>query len=393
MRAEARSESFTIGAGYFWFYAGIGAFVPFSALYYDSLGFRGLELGILTSLPAVATALLGPMWGILADTFGVHRQIMRVVLLLAAGIVWALTGITAFVPFMVVMALLAMVIVPVPSLWDSYAVSAVERGGAPYGVLRIFGSIGFTVMVLIMGRIMADDLSTIFLYAYAACFVMTFLVSLRLPSLGERKPRKLLDGLSDVARNAPYRLLLLVAFLISAGYATVNIYLTLHIQSLDGDTSIAGVAFAASALSELPVIGFGALILKRLGARRVIFIALGVYVLRFTLLGFTYSTSLVLLAQVMHGLSFGMFLIASVTLAHRLVGRENAATAQALLAMMSMGMGSISGSFLGGLAIDHTTTSMMFRVVAVTMALTLVVFWVGSRRIEKTAYDPPAAPA
>lgn len=393
MRAEARSESFTIGAGYFWFYAGIGAFVPFSALYYDSLGFRGLELGILTSLPAVATALLGPMWGILADTFGVHRQIMRVVLLLAAGIVWALTGITAFVPFMVVMALLAMVIVPVPSLWDSYAVSAVERGGAPYGVLRIFGSIGFTVMVLIMGRIMADDLSTIFLYAYAACFVMTFLVSLRLPSLGERKPRKLLDGLSDVARNAPYRLLLLVAFLISAGYATVNIYLTLHIQSLDGDTSIAGVAFAASALSELPVIGFGALILKRLGARRVIFIALGVYVLRFTLLGFTYSTSLVLLAQVMHGLSFGMFLIASVTLAHRLVGRENAATAQALLAMMSMGMGSITGSFLGGLAIDHTTTSMMFRVVAVTMALTLVVFWVGSRRIEKTAYDPPAAPA
>src|SRR5690554_3542445 len=173
VRAEARSESFTIGAGYFWFYAGIGAFVPFNALYYRSLGFSGLELGILTALPAIATALLGPMWGILADTFGVHRQIMRVVLLLAAGIVYALTGITSFVPFMVVLALLAMVIVPVPSLMDSYAVSAVERGGAPYGVLRIFGSLGFTVMVLIMGRIMADDLSTIFLYAYAGCFIVT----------------------------------------------------------------------------------------------------------------------------------------------------------------------------------------------------------------------------
>lgn len=393
MRTEARSESFTIGAGYFWFYAGVGAFVPFNALYYRSLGFSGLELGILTALPAIATALLGPIWGILADTFGIHRQIMRVVLLLAAGVVWMLTDITTFVPFMVVIALLSVVLVPVPSLWDSYAVSAVERGGAPYGVLRIFGSIGFTVMVLIMGRVMAGGLSTIFLYAYAACFLVTFLVSLRLPSLGERQPRKLLDGLNDVARNAPYRLLLLVAFLISAGYATLNIYLTLHIQSLDGDTSIAGVAFATSALSELPVIGFGAFILKRLGARRVIFIALGVYVLRFTLLGFTYSTSLVLLAQVMHGLSFGMFLIASVTLAHRLVGRENAATAQAMLAMVSMGMGSISGSFLGGLAIDHTTTSVMFRVVAGMMALTLVIFWIGSRRIEKSAYDPPAAPA
>lgn len=390
-RSEARSESFTIGAGYFWFYAGIGAFVPFSALYYRSLGFSGLELGILTSLPAIATALLGPIWGILADTFGIHRQVMRVVLLLAAGIVWMLTGITTFVPFMVVMALLAMVIVPVPSLWDSYAVSAVERGGAPYGVLRIFGSLGFTVMVFIMGRIMADDLSTIFLYFYAGCFLLGFLVSLRLPALGERQPRRLLDGLKAVAQNAPYRLLLLVAYLIAAGYATVNIYLTLHIESLEGDTGIAGTAFALSALSELPIIGFGALILKRLGARRVIFIALGVYILRFCLLGFTFSTSFVLLAQIMHGLSFGMFLIASVTLAHRLVGRENAATAQALLAMMGMGLGTITGSFLGGLAIDYTTTSVMFRVVAGTMAMTLVFFLVGSRRIEKAAYDPPQA--
>lgn len=388
-RADARNESFTIGAGYFWFYAGVGAFVPFNALYYRSLGFSGLELGILTSLPAIATALLGPIWGIVADTFGLHRQIMRVVLLLAAGIVWLLTDITTFVPFMVVIALLAVVLVPVPSLWDSYAVSAVERGGAPYGVLRIFGSIGFTVMVLIMGRIMADGLSTIFLYAYAACFLVTFLVSLRLPSLGERQPRRLLDGLQSVSQSAPYRLLLIVAFLISLGYTTLNIYLTLHIESLGGDTGVAGVAFATSAMSELPIIGFGALILKRLGARRVIFIALAVYILRFGLLGFTYNTSLVLLAQVMHGLSFGMFLIASVTLAHRLVGRENAATAQALLAMVSVGLGSISGSFLGGLAIDYTTTSVMFRVVTFTMALTMVIFWVGTRRLEKTAYDPP----
>lgn len=389
MRAEARNESFTIGAGYFWFYAGVGAFIPFNALYYRSLGFSGLELGILTSLPAIATALLGPVWGIVADTFGLHRQIMRIVLLLAAGIVWLLTDITTFVPFMVVIALLAVVLVPVPSLWDSYAVSAVERGGAPYGVLRIFGSIGFTVMVLIMGRIMADGLSTIFLYAYAACFVVTFLVSLRLPSLGERQPRRLLDGLQSVTRSAPYRLLLVVAFLISLGYTTLNIYLTLHIESLGGDTGVAGIAFATSAMSELPIIGFGALILKRLGARRVIFVALGVYILRFALLGFTYNTSFVLLAQLMHGLSFGMFLIASVTLAHRLVGRENAATAQALLAMVSVGLGSISGSFLGGLAIDYTTTSVMFRVVTVTMALAMVIFWAGSRRLEKTAYDPP----
>lgn len=391
MRAEARSESITIGAGYFWFYAGVGAFVPFNALYYRSLGFSGLELGVLTALPAIATAVLGPLWGILADTFGIHHHIMRVVLLVAAGIVLLLTGISTFVPFMIVLALLAMVIVPVPSLWDTYAISAVERGGAPYGVLRIFGSIGFTAMVLAMGRIMADDLTTIFLFAYAACFLVTFAVALRLPALGERQPRRLLDGLQAVSHSAPYRLLLLVAFLISVGYTTLNVYLTMHIESLGGDTSIAGIAFATSAMSELPVIGFGAVILKRIGARNVIFIALVVYMIRFGLLGFATGTSMVILAQLMHGLSFGMFLIASVTLAHRLVGRENAATAQALLATVGVGVGSITGSMLGGLAIDHASTTSMFRVVMCTMALTLAIFFIGTRKMSRTAYDPQPA--
>ncbi len=389
MRAEARAESFTIGAGYFWYYAGVGTFVPFNALYYRHLGFSGLELGVLMALPAIATAFLGPLWGILADTFGIHHRIMRSVLLAAAGIALLLTGITTFLPFLIVIAMLAVVLVPIPSLWDTYAVSAVERGGSPYGVLRIFGSIGFTVMVLIMGRIMADDLSTIFLYAYAACLLVTFTVAWRLPPLGERQPRRLLDGLQAVTRSSPYLLLLLVAYLISVGYTTLNNFLTLHIESIGGDTSVAGLAFATSAMSELPVIGFGAIILKRLGARNVIYTALGFYILRFTLLGFATGTSMVLLAQVMHGLSFGMFLIASVTLAHRLVGRENAATAQALLAMVGVGMGSITGSMLGGLAIDHASTTMMFRIVMITMALTLGIFFIGNRKIGQTAYDPP----
>ncbi len=393
VRAESRSESVTIGAGYFWFYAGVGAFIPFNVLYYRSLGFSGMEVGVLTALPAIGTALTGPIWGLMADSYGLHRQIVRAVLLAAVLIILSLTQITTFVPFLIAMAMLSLVLVPVPSLLDSYAVSAVERGGAPYGVLRIFGSLGFTSIVLVLGRVMAGNLSSVFIYVYAACYVIAFLVAWRLPALGERQPRNVFGGMRAVVENHGYRLLLLVAFLISTGYAALNIYLTLHIQSLGGSTSIAGIAFATSALSELPIIGFGAVILRRVGARNVIFIALAVYAVRFALLGFAPTTSFVLIAQALHGLSFGMFLIASVTLAHRLVGRQHAATAQALLAMVSMGLGSIIGSFSGGIAIDYMSTSTIYRVVALMMATTLAIFFIGTRRISRDAYDPPATPA
>ena len=391
VRAEARSESVTIGAGYFWFYAGVGAFVPFNALYYRHLGFSGVELGVLTAMPAIATAISGPLWGILADSRGWHRQILRSVLLASSALILLLPHFTTFLPFLLAMMCIAFVLVPVPSMMDSYAVSAVERGGAPYGLLRIFGSLGFTSVVVVMGWILADDLSSVFLYAYAACNLIACLVAWRLPALGERQPRKVFAGMSDVFANQAYRLLLLVAFLISAGYTTINIFLSLHIESLGGDTSISGIAFATSAMSELPVIGFGAYILRRFGARNVIYIALLVYIIRFALIGFIPATQAVIGAQMLHGLSFGMFLIASVTLAHRLVGRHYAATAQALLAVVSAGMGTIVGSLIGGVAIDRVSTSSMYRVVALPMLLTLATFLIGVRKLSHDTYDPPAA--
>lgn len=391
IRAEARSESISIGAGYYWYYAGIGAFVPFSALYYRHLGFSGVELGLLTAMQAMATAISGPLWGMLADSRGWHRQIMRVVLFISMLLILLLPHFTTFLPFMVVMMALSFVLVPVPSLWDSYAVSAVERGGAPYGTLRIFGSLGYTSVVLVMGWVLADELSTTFLYVYAACNAVTLLVAWRLPKLGERQQRKMFVGVSDVFVNHGYRLLLLVAAMISAGYSTINVFLAIHIESLGGSTSMSGIAFAISAMSELPVIGLGALILKRFGARNMILIALGFYILRFSLLGFADYTPAVLIAQMFHGLSFGMFLVASVTSAHRLVGRQYAATAQMLLAVVSMGLGSIIGALVGGIALDYVSTSVVYRVVVLTMIITLATFWFGANRLSRDAYNPPAA--
>ena len=76
--------------------------------------------------------------------------------------------------------------------------------------------------------------------------------------------------------------------------------------------------------------------------------------------------------QVLHGLSYGAFLIASVTLARRLAGPGHAATAQSLLTAVSFGLGSITGSLVGGALLDCVGT-------AAIMLLALVVFVVGER--------------
>jgi MFS transporter, PPP family, 3-phenylpropionic acid transporter len=140
-----------------------------------------------------------------------------------------------------------------------------------------------------------------------------------------------------------------------------------------------GAAFSISAASELPVIAFGGWLMARLGARRLIVVALLAYLGRFIAFGFITVPEWLIAAQLLHGLSFGAFLVASVTLAHRLAGREHTATAQALLSTMSFGFGSITGSLVGGALLDQVSTFTIFRGVAVLMLLTLVIFVVGNR--------------
>lgn len=374
MTGPARKESGMIATGYFWFYAGVGAFVPYAALYYQDLGFSGLKLGILTALPALGSSLTGPFWGILADTWSAHREILRVVLAVATIVTLALAQVVTYVPFLILLAILAFALVPVPSLWDSYAISAVERGGAPYGTLRIAGSLGFTCVVLIMGLVMDDGMTSAFIYVYAFCHAMACLAAFFLPKKAERQPRRLMDGIDAVRRQPNYLLLLLVAFLMSTGYAMLSMYLGLHVRSLGGGTEIVGTAFATSAISELPIIGFGTWILMRVGGRRMVIVSLLAYAVRFALLGFTHTPEFVIAAQALHGLSFGMFLVASVTLAHRLVGSEHSATAQALLGTMSFGFGSITGSLVGSILIDRVGTSAMYQGVSVVMLLTLATY-------------------
>lgn len=388
LSSAARRESAMIGSGYFWFYAGIGAFTPYAALYYDHLGFSGIQLGLLMALPAAIAAFTGPFWGAFADTRAMHRAILRTVTMIAAIVAVILSQVTGYLPFLLVLAVMAFVLVPVPSLWDSYAVSAVDRGGASFSALRIFGSLGFMAMVLATGALMSGGMSNRFFFAYAGAHVLTWVSALVLPKLGERRPRRLFDGISAVRRQKSYVLLLVVAYLIATGMSTFNNFLGIHIDGLGGGTGILGVAFAVAAVSELPVFVFGTRILRRVGAHRMVTIALTFYVVRFSLLTMAPTAEWIVVAQLFHGVSFAVFLIASVNLAHHLVGAENAATAQALLGSMAFGFGNITGSIVGGALLDVVGTRWLYTGVIVVLVAALAVYIIGSRTLARDAYEP-----
>jgi PPP family 3-phenylpropionic acid transporter len=372
-----------ISGGYAWYFAAVAAYTPYAALYFRELGFSGFEVGLLSALPPLGVGLFGPLMGAFSDARGMHRAVLRAALGLAAILALIAAQVTGFAPIAILIILLALALAPIAPLLDSYGMTISDRTGVSYGALRVWGSAGFMATVLVVGRVMGDQVSSTLLIAHGICLGIALLAVFRLPDMTEQhaRPAPGVSGTASLRQNRPLMLLLLIAFLISCGGAIMNIYLGIHLKELDGTSELVGPAFALSAASELPIIAFGGWFLRALGAPRLIALAIGVYAFRFFVFSIVPSGVWLLPVQTLHGLSYGIFLTASVTLAHRLAGPTHAATAQGLLTAMSFGFGSIAGSLIGGAFLDRVGTDGLFRGAALLMVLALGVLIAGQRRI------------
>lgn len=393
---EWRRAGRHISATYFWHFAAIGAFTPFAALYYEHLGYSGLAIGLLAAMPSLAAALTAPIWGAVADARSLHRWLLRGAFIAAIAIALLATRTTSHLPFFLLICLLALVMVPIAPLLDSYAMTTSEHIDRTYGNLRVWGSIGYTIVVLVAGHLLGKRLSPIFLVIEAICLSVALLMTFGLPALNERQPRRIIGDLRPLLHNHSLLLLLLVAYLIASGGAIMYSFLGIHLLAIGGSASLVGFAYAINSLCELPVIFFGGWFLRRLGAPRLIALAIGAYIIRYVAYASITDPVWVLPVQVLHGFTYGGFLIASVTLVHKLVGRDYAATAQTLLAAVSSGAGAITGSLIGGALLDHVGTVALFWGAAGEMVIAMTVLLIGWRVVgfgDRTVASPTTSSA
>jgi oligosaccharide:H+ symporter len=368
-----------MGAAYGGYFAAIGCFFPFIALYYRHLELSGAQLGVLLALAPLATAFLAPFWGLVADIYGAHRLVLCGALVLAALVSLALSQVTTFVPILGLVALLALVGAPSLALLDSFGVTISERTGIAYGRVRLWGSAGYIASSAFFGWLMGGEVSSRFLIGYALALVLTAAVVLRLPArLQHSATVRSWRGASALVRRPAIVVLLLTTYLVAISTSAMYNLMGIYMAELGGSTRLIGAANSISAISEVPVLLAGAALTARLGSRRMLIVACTVYTIRLLALSVVPGPAWVLPVQLLHGLSFGINLMASVTLVNQLAGRELAATAQGLLAS-AFAFGSITGSLVWGALLDRIEIMLIFRIAALAALAGLALFVLGSR--------------
>ena len=69
---------FRLSNFYFWYFAFIGAFAPYFALYLKSLGFSASQIGVLLAVNPIAR-IFGPnIWGWLSDHYRARSLLIRI---------------------------------------------------------------------------------------------------------------------------------------------------------------------------------------------------------------------------------------------------------------------------------------------------------------------------
>jgi len=330
--ASGRISSTTIAGFYAIYFGAIGLFAPYFALYLKALGLPPPTLARVMALGPAMTLLSPPLFGLLADARHSRVWVLRACSLLTAI---AFTGLLASRGLVMLYATVAMFYLfraPITSLVDAVALAVARREGTTYGAIRLWGSLGFVVTVQAGGFVLEASGSRSVLTAGAICFGMTALLAWRMPAPPIAARPAVLSSWRRLLAHRQMWIFVGTAALAQAANAAYDACYALHLAALGHAGAFIGLALGLGTLGEVLLMWRSGGLFARFAPAVLLAWAVGIAVMRWTLIAVLDAPWAILLVQPLHAFTFGLFYIASVTWVREHAGEEVPTAAQGLFA-------------------------------------------------------------
>ena len=366
------SVRWAFGSFFFLYFAYVGLVSPYASLFFLERGFSVIEIAVLMSMLQI-TRIVGPFsWGWLSDYLSDRINIIRFCACLAAVTFLCIFFLQSYIAFFIWMFVLHTILSSLMPLGESATVHALFKDNSfdkRYGRLRLWGSIGFIVMVLFSGELFQRKGIELYSVVGAVVLVMLALVTFRLhePKMERRKMVK--GELLIVLFNPDVRWFLLSGFFMIFAHAALYVFFSLYLADLGYDKFQIGLFWALGVAAEVIFFYFQSKVLSRLDAEVVLQIAFGIGVFRFILIAFFPVTWVLILAQLMHAATFGAHHSAATKLLQRWFTGPLQARGQALMATVSYGLGGTLGGLVAGWLWDATQPRNVFVMSALACGL------------------------
>jgi MFS transporter, PPP family, 3-phenylpropionic acid transporter len=305
----ARVFGLRISAAYALMMTGSGVQLPFLPLWLDAKGLAAGDIALIVALMMAVRVLGAPLFAWIADHFGNRRLVIQ----LCAGFAFAaylLLAISNGFGAIATMALVAaFMFAPVFPLTEGFSVDGAAAHGLDYGRLRLWASVGFLTGSLVSGALLTvlDPLSAAWLIALAQG--LSLLATLLLPpepdvASGGDDATLPMAGARQLFLSSAFPLLLAAAGLGQASHAMLYTSSSLHWTSLGFSSFHIGLLWVAAVAAEVCLFANSNAVVERFGPARILLAGLAGGIFRWVLMANAEAYSAMVVAQMMHGLSF-----------------------------------------------------------------------------------------
>jgi PPP family 3-phenylpropionic acid transporter len=335
---------------YFFYFGQLGVITPFAGVFLDGRGFSSQEIGSLLAIITL-TRVLGPnLWAAVADKTGRGADIVRFGCLLAFITFTAVYFSFSFWALTFSFGIMMMFWTAVLPQLEVITVNATKESKGGYGAVRLWGSIGFIVLSLIIGFLLDYFTTEVIIYTASFCLFALYISSLFIasPQVVPKHERVVVNEWYKVRR------LVFIAFIISAIFLQISFgsyysFFALYMGQLDYSGKQTGLFIAVGVLSEIGIFIIASRLIARFGVKWMLISSMLLTSIRWLCLALIPEfTSVIIFSQTLHAFSFGMTHATSVHFLHTYFASGFQSRAQALYVSIAFGIGGALGSFIAG---------------------------------------------
>ncbi|MFP3980280.1 MAG: MFS transporter [Desulfobacterales bacterium] len=337
---------------YFIYFAILGIYLPYFNLYCYHLGFSGFEIGTISALRTLATALFPLIWGAIADRFAIRRPIF-IFCHFTSTAIWAFYLLTTDFWFMLaITGFYGIFYAPLISFLESFSMDLLDTEKNRYGRLRAWGSISFIIMVTAVGRAIDAFSADIIIMLILCGSLIQSLLALNVPrTAGGRQQLSFSAGARSLLQRRVV-IFLIAAFLMLASHGTYYGFFSIHLENIGFNSTFIGFAWALAVLAEIGIMVYSVPIFRRFSHERVLIAAFVLTGIRWLVLAGSGAAWVILFTQLLHAFSYGAFHVASILYIDKLTPPETKTMGQAVNNAVTYGLGIMAGFMANGYFFD-----------------------------------------
>lgn len=369
---------------YFFYFATVGALIPYWSLYLKNSGFNPIEIGQLSAL-LIGTKIVAPnVWGWIADHTGKSLPIIRFASFFAALLFAGFLFVQGYLEF-------ALITVAFSFFWNAAlpqfeAATLFHLKHEPhrYSQIRLWGSIGFIATVQTVGWLLDSQPIALLPVGITVLLAANWLVALIVPEA----PRAAHHGqtptrIAQILKKPAVAAFFVVGMLIHMAHAPYYVFYSIYLEHYHYSATLTGGLWALGVIAEIVLFIYMKTLLRKFSLRAILLVSIVLAIGRWLMIGWGADCLGVLIfAQLLHAATFGSTHVAAIHLVHNYFGQQHQGKGQALYGSFCMGLGGMLGSLSSGYYWELLAPEFIYSICAAccSMALLIAYIWVGREK-------------